>query len=54
MKIQIFHQTRVRKIFEQNNESLAFNVYFHHKIMKKQRLYMNQSIILSDKIPWFY
>ena len=39
--------------FEQNNESIALNVYLHHKIVKKQRMYIDQNIILSEKITCF-
>ena len=54
MKVRIFHRTKeTGKILNKTMCQLLLMSYLHHKIAKKQRLYISQNIILIVKITCF-
>ena len=54
MKLKIFHHTEeTGKILNKIMSQSLLMSYFHHKIVKKQRSYINQTIIISEKITRF-
>ena len=53
-KIRIFyHKKETRKIWNKKMSQSLLMSYFHRKIMKKQRLHINQNIILNIKTKCF-
>ena len=54
MKIKIFHHSKeTGKILNKTVSQSLLMSYFHHKIVRRQRSYINQRIIISEKITHF-